>query len=136
MAGTAVAKAKALKVQHQIISISVDLGVTTPDNLRHIDFGLEKDTADDGTVSWTINFKFQERATAKDTFTDVVTLIVKVKSKNNAAAEATAKNGLSDAQVNHLNGPVTAAVNKQQQGKLTESQVGTVVEGTLPKHNA
>ena len=136
MAGTAVAKAKASKVQHQIISISVDLGVTTPDNLRHIDFGLQKDTADDGTVSWTINFKFQERAAAKDTFTDVVTLTVKVKSKNNAAAEATAKNGLSDAQVNHLNGPVTAAVNKQQQGKLTESQVGTVVEGTLPKQNA
>ena len=33
-------------VDHKIVSISVDLGVTTPDGLRHIDFGLEKDTGD------------------------------------------------------------------------------------------
>ena len=31
-------------VDHKIISISVDLGVTTPDGLRHIDFGLENDS--------------------------------------------------------------------------------------------
>ena len=43
-------------VQHHIVSISVDLGVTTPDNLRHIEFGLEKDTGDDESFSWTIHF--------------------------------------------------------------------------------
>jgi hypothetical protein len=48
-------------VDHKIVSISVDLGVTTPDGLRHIDFGLEKDTGDDDSVIWTINFAFQTR---------------------------------------------------------------------------
>src|SRR5437868_6355705 len=94
-------------VEHQIVSISVDLGVTTPDNLRHIDFGLEKDTGDDDTVTWKIHFKFQERESASDSFIDVVTLDVVVKEKNHPAAEATAKEGLTNPQVDHLNGPVT-----------------------------
>ncbi len=118
------------KVKHQIISISVDLGVTTPDNLRHIDFGLSKDTADDGTITWLITFKFQERAKTSDAFVDVVTLSVKVKSKNNPAAEATAKDGLSDNQIDHLNGPVTVASQK----KLPQAQLSNLVEGTIPKH--
>ena len=124
------------KVQHQIISISVDLGVTTPDNLRHIDFGLEKDSADDGTVSWTIDFKFQERENTTDNFTDIVTLNVQVKSKNNAMAQATATQGLSDAQVTHLLGPVTIASQQLSQKQTTESQVSRLVEATIPKHAA
>ena len=123
-------------VDHQIVSISVDLGVTTPDNLRHIDFGLEKETADDDSVTWTIHFKFQERANASDNFIDVVTLDVVVKMKNHPAAEATAKEGLSGPQVDHLNGPVTVASQKLQQGSVTEDQVSRVVERTLPQHDA
>jgi|SRR5262245_40594559 len=121
-------------VDHQIVSISVDLGVTTPDNLRHIDFGLEKDTGDDDTVTWTIHFKFQERESTSDDFVDVVTLDVKVKVKNHPAAEATAKEGLNDSQVDHLNGPVTVASQKLSEGTVTESQMSRLVEGTLPKH--
>ena len=134
MAGTAPANPGAPIVVHQIVSISVDLGVTTPDNLRHIDFGLEKDTDDDGKVTWTIHFKFQERATTKDTFTDVVVLDVKVKTKNNAAAEATAKEGLSDDQVAHLTGAVAAAAKKNAQGKATDDQVAKLAEAAIPKH--
>ena len=121
-------------VKHQIVSISVDLGVTTPDNLRHIEFGLEKDTADDGTISWTIDFKFQERAKVDDTFTDVVTLHIKVKEKHNDAAQATATEGLSDPQVDHLNGAVTVASQQHAQGKVTDGQLSNLVEGTIPKH--
>ena len=127
-------RALASAVDHQIVSISVDLGVTTPDNLRHIDFGLEKDTGDDDSVTWTINFKFQERASADVDFIDVVTLNVTVKSKNQAAAEATATDGLSDPQVDHLNGSVTVASQKNKQGKVTDEQLSRVVEGTLAKH--
>lgn len=115
---------------------SVDLGVTTPDNLRHIEFGLEKDTANDCSITWTIHFKFLERASATDNFIDVVILDVTVKTQNHAAAEATAKEGLSVPQVAHLNGPVTVASQKLQQGKVTEDQVSHLVEATLPKHNA
>lgn len=129
-------RAAAAAVDHQIVSISVDLGVTTPDNLRHIDFGLEKDTGDDDTVTWTINFKFQERASTDVDFIDVVTLDVTVKSKNHPAAEATAKDGLTTPQVDHLNGPVTVASRKLKEGKMKKKQVATLVEGTLAKHDA
>jgi hypothetical protein len=121
-------------VEHQIVSISVDLGVTTPDNLRHIDFGLEKDTGDDDTVTWTIHFKFQERESDSDSFVDVVTLDVVVKEKNHPAAEATATEGLTTPQVDHLNGPVTVASQRLKDGKATEDRVSGLVEATLPKH--
>jgi hypothetical protein len=125
---------KKATVDHQIVSISVDLGVTTPDNLRHIDFGLEKDTGDDDTITWTIHFKFQERESTSDDFVDVVTLDVKVKEKNQVAAEATATDGLTDPQVDHLNGPVTIASQKHNEGKVTDTQLSRLVEGTLSKH--
>jgi len=125
---------KKAAVEHEIVSISVDLGVTTPDNLRHIEFGLEKDTGDDDTVTWTIHFKFQERDSTNDSFVDVVTLDVAVKEKNHPAAEATAKEGLTDPQVDHLNGPVTVASQKLNAGQTTEDRVSRLVEGTLPKH--
>ena len=123
-------------VNHQIVSISVELGVTTPDNLRHIVFDLDKETADDGTVSWTIDFKFQERSTTSEAFIDIVTLTVKVKEKNTGAAEATAKEGLSDAQQTHLQGPVAAASQGVKNGTVTEAQASRVIEHTLPFHNA
>jgi hypothetical protein len=125
---------KKAAVEHQIVSISVDLGVTTPDNLRHIDFGLDKDTGDEDTVTWTIHFKFQERESTRDSFIDVVTLDVVVKVKNHSVAEATAKDGLTDPQVDHLNGPVTVASQKLNEGKATEDRVSRLVEATLPKH--
>src|SRR5215831_4067240 len=121
-------------VEHQIVSISVDLGVTTPDNLRHIDFGLEKDTGNDDTITWTIHFKFQERESISDSFIDVVTLDVVVKKKNHPAAEATAKDGLTDPEVDHLNGPVTVASQKLSAGQTTEDRVSRLVEATLPEH--
>jgi hypothetical protein len=119
-----------------IKSISVDLGITTPDQLRHIDFGLEKDTSDDGTVSWTIDFKFQERNVSTDPFTDLVTLHVAISAQHDAAAQATATQGLSDAQVNHLNGSVTAGADQLKQNRITQTQYSRLVEETVPKHNA
>ena len=123
-------------VNHQIVSISVELGVTTPDNLRHIVFDLDKETADDGTVAWTIDFKFQERSATSEAFIDIVTLTVKVKEKNNAAAEATAKEGLSEAQQTHLQGPAAAASQGVKDGSISEPQASKIIEHTLPLHNA
>ena len=121
-------------VTHDVVSISVDLGVTTPDQLRHIAFGLEKDTDDDGTVTWTIHFGFQTRQSTSDNFVDEVTLDVKVKVKDFNQAEATAHEGLTDPQVNHINGPVTAVSQLHAQGNATDAQVSRVVEGTIPLH--
>jgi hypothetical protein len=128
--------AKQPKVKHQITSLSVDLGVTTPDRLRHIAFGLQKDTGDDGIVTWEIDFALEERAKASDDFTEIVSLTIKVKSRNNTAAEATATEGLSDAQVTHLSGPAAIAAKKLKDGTFSQEQTARVVEGTLAKHNA
>lgn len=136
MLKAAAAKKKAAIVHHQIVSISVQLGVTTPDNLRHIEFDLEKDTGDDGTISWTIAFKLQERESASDDFVDVVSLTVKVKEKNNDAAEATATNGLNSAQQTHLQGPAAAAAAGVNDGSVTNDQASRVVERTLTLQNS
>jgi hypothetical protein len=121
-------------VTHDVVSISVDLGITTPDQLRHIAFGLEKDTADDGTVLWTIHFAMQARESTSDNFVDQVNLDVTVKVKNFNKAEATAHEGFSDPQVGHLNGPVTAVSQLHAQGNATDNQLSRVVEGTIPLH--
>jgi hypothetical protein len=121
-------------VDHKIVSISVDLGVTTPDGLRHIDFGLEKDTGDDDSITWTINFAFQTRATTSDAFTDEVTLKIVVKTRDFERAQATATGGLSDPQVDHLNGPVTAICQQHTAGNASDAQVSQVAGRTLAKH--
>jgi hypothetical protein len=121
-------------VDHKIVSISVDLGVTTPDGLRHVDFGLQKDTGDDDSITWTINFTFQTRDTASDTFIDEVTLKIVVKTKDFEKAQATATQGLSDAQIDHLNGPVTAICHQHAAGNATDAQVSQVAGRTIAKH--
>jgi hypothetical protein len=121
-------------VDHKIVSISVDLGVTTPDGLRHIDFGLEKDTGDDDSVTWTINFAFQTRPTTSDPFTDEVTLKIVVKTKDFERAQLTATHGLSDPQVDHLNGPVTAICQQHTAGHASDAQVSQVAGRTIAKH--
>ncbi len=130
----AIPTADSVTVTHDVIAISVDLGVTTPDQLRHIAFGLEKDTGDDDTVTWTIHFAFQSRASTTDEFVDEVTLDVTVKEKNFTQAEATAHEGLSDPQVNHINGPVTAISQLHTQGNATDDQLSRIVERTIPLH--
>jgi hypothetical protein len=117
----------------ETVSGSVDLSVTTPDNLRHIEFGLEMDNAD-GTVSWTINFKLQERKTDKDSFVDIVTLTIKVKQKYHEAAQATKAEGLSPAQQEHLAGPATVAAKQLAAQAVPREQACRVIENTLAKH--
>lgn len=121
-------------VEHKIVSISVDLGVTTPDGLRHIDFGLEKTTGDDDSVTWTIHFAFQSRATPREAFTDEVTLEIVVKTKDFEKAQETATGGLSDAQIDHLNGPVTAICQQHTAGNASDTQVAQVAGRTIAKH--
>jgi hypothetical protein len=121
-------------IDHKIVSISVDLGVTTPDGLRHIEFGLQKDTGDDDFITWTINFAFQTRDTTSDDFTDEVTLKIVVKTKDFEKAQATATQGLSDSQVDHLNGPVTAICQQHTAGNATDAQVSQVAGRTIAKH--
>ena len=79
-------------------SFSVDLIIVTPNQLRKIDFKLSKDSKTDGSVEWTLEFGLNERKKTTDPFVEVVRLTVKVKPEHNAKAQATATNGLDDAQ--------------------------------------
>src|SRR5688572_9842120 len=79
-------------------SFSVDLLIVTPNQLRKIDFNLSKDFLTDGSVQWTLGFGLSERKQTTDQFAQIVLLTVKVKPAQNDKAEATAKQGLDDAQ--------------------------------------
>jgi hypothetical protein len=89
-------------VDHNIVSISLDLGVTTPDALRGIEFGLEKGTGDDNSAGRMIHFAFQTRVSSSDAVTDEVTLKIAVKTRDPDKEQATETEGLSDAQVTAL----------------------------------
>ena len=59
-----------------VIAVKVHFTLNTPDKLRRVIFGLEKDTQDD-TVIWKINFQLFERESKDDDFGDaIVTLDV------------------------------------------------------------
>ena len=79
-------------------SFSVDLLVVTPDQLRKIDLTLAKNCNDDGSVVFTLTFGLQERTKTTDPFADVVKLDVTIKPALHDKAEATANNGLDQAQ--------------------------------------
>ena len=55
------AKALAVAPKREVVKIHVKFTLNTPDGLRRVIFDLEKDTADDGAVSWKITFQLFER---------------------------------------------------------------------------
>lgn len=105
-----------------IPSFSVDLLVVTPDQLRKINIKLTKDTKNDGSVDWTMDFGLEERAKTTEPFHDVVKLSVKLKKTQHEKAEATAKKGLDSGQTSQTSIAADAA-------KLAE-------EGEIPIQSA
>ena len=89
-------------VDHNIVSISVELGVTTPDSLRRIEFGLEKGTGDDESAGRMIHFVVQTRVSTSEAFTEEITLKIAVRTSDFEKEQATETEGLSDAQVTAL----------------------------------
>jgi len=91
--------AKTATVTSNVVKIHVKFTLITPDGLRRIAFDLEKDTKDDGTVSWKITFQLFERDKKSDDFGDaMVDLEVDVDKKLNAKAQAMADNGMTKTQ--------------------------------------
>jgi len=80
-----------------ITSITADLLVVTPDQLRKITLHLSKKTQS-SAVDWELGFGLQERAKTTDPFNDIVQLTVAISKQNNKKAQATADNGLDKAQ--------------------------------------
>ena len=124
-AATPAAAAVAKKVT---TSISVDLVVNTSDQLRRIEFGLEKSIDDDGEPKWVIHFKLFQRTDKATPYGEArVQLDVVVDKNLHGAAAETAENGLNPAQEAHLTGPGAKAA--EEGSKLAAKKV----QATLTK---
>jgi hypothetical protein len=113
------------------IALKVNFTLTTPDGLRQIGFGLEKDT--DGTkVDWTITFVLYERTDATKPFGDpLVSLTVFVATTLQANAETAAHDGLTPAQTAHATGPAADAAKAVQAGTMSLPAGNTIIQNTL-----
>jgi hypothetical protein len=119
------------KAKKEIVAISVNLEVVTPDKLRKILFGFTKGTKD-GLVTWTINFELHDRENKTAQFGKVIDLDVEVQAKNFALAEETITKGFNRAQVEHAITRSAPAAERLSEGKTTEKLAKRAVEGVLP----
>lgn len=86
--------------------ITVDLVVNTEDQLRRIEFGLQKSSDDQGQPQWTIHFKLYQRTDRSTAYGDPrVSLDVVVDKNLHDQADQTAAKGLNAAQSAFLAGP-------------------------------
>src|SRR5262245_66136635 len=93
------------KPKTNIIKLKVNFELNTPNGLRRVIFGLEKDATSGTVVVWTINFQLFERAKRTDPYTDpIVSLQVEVDKALFPKAEKAAQ-GLTPGQSAHALGP-------------------------------
>jgi hypothetical protein len=113
------------------IAIKVNFTLNTPDGLRQISFGLEKDT-DGVKVNWIITFTLFERADATKPFGDaIVSLNVFVASTLHAKADAAAHHGLTAKQTAHATGPAAEAAKAAHEGTGSLPAANIAIQNTL-----
>jgi hypothetical protein len=114
------------------IALKVSFTLNTPDKLREITFGLEKDS--DGTnVNWTLTFILYERADTTKDFTEadkVVSLTVFLATTVHAKAEQAAK-GLTPAQTAHVTGPAADAAKAVHDGTIPLPVGNKIIRASL-----
>ena len=117
-----------------VIKLKVNFQLNTPNGLRRVIFGLEKDaTGGNNVVVWTINFQLFERAKKSDPFGDaIVTLDVEVDKALNAKAEKAAK-GLTAGQSAHALGPAAEDAKAAESGDIDEEDAQQTIQNTLKK---
>jgi len=126
------------KAQKQLLKIHVSFTILTPDQLKEIAFGLNKDKADDGvTDTWTINFSLKVRAKKDDPLVELVKAEVEaVLKEEKALAEVTADKGLNKPQTEHLTLNVTTDAERFKAGQIKEATFKRTVKRTLTARNA
>src|ERR1044072_1338687 len=103
-----------------VIKLKVNFQLNTPNGLRRVLFGLEKDATSGNVVVWTINFQLFERAKRTDPYTDpIVSLDVEVDKALNAKAEKAAQ-GLSAGQSAHALGPAAEDAKAAENGEIDQ----------------
>lgn len=115
-----------------VIKIKVNFQLNTPNGLRRVLFGLEKDTQGD-IVSWAINFQLFERAKKTDPYGDpIVSLDVDVDKQLNSKAEKASK-GLSASQAAFALGPAADDAKAAENGEIDQEDAQSTVQKTLKK---
>jgi hypothetical protein len=112
------------------IAVKVSFELNTPDGLRRVQFGLEKDFIG-GDIIWRINFQLWERTDRTQAYVDpIVSLQVQVNPNLNACAEQATK-GLTPAQTAHATGPAADAALAAQNKELPVQVANSQIQGTL-----
>jgi len=116
-----------------VIKLKVNFQLNTPNGLRRVIFGLEKDATSGKIVVWTINFQLFERAKKSDPFGDpIVSLDVEVDKALNAKAEKAAK-GLTAGQSAHALGPAAEDAKAAEDGEIDQEDAQQTIQNTLKK---
>jgi len=115
-----------------VIKIKVHFELNTPNGLRRVIFGLEKDTQG-AIVIWKIDFQLFERAKKSDPFGDAfVTLNLEVEKQLHAKAEKASK-GLTPGQSAHALGPAADDAKAAEEGEIDRKEAEQTVQNTLKK---
>ena len=116
-----------------VIKLKVNFQLNTPNGLRRVIFGLEKDATSGTVVVWTINFQLFERAKKSDPFGDpIVSLDVEVDKALNAKAEKAAA-GLTAGQSAHALGPAADDAKAAEDGEIDPEDANQTIQNTLKK---
>lgn len=114
-----------------VLAIKVHFTLLTPDRLRKVVFGLEKDTQGN-TVIWKIDFQLFERDKISDAFSDpIADLEVEVDHHLHPQAATAAQSGLTPGQQAHATGPASDDVKAAQNGDIDQSDANQSVQNTL-----
>ncbi|HEX6047279.1 MAG TPA: hypothetical protein VFZ22_22505 [Pyrinomonadaceae bacterium] len=121
------------KPKSTIVKLKVNFELNTPNGLRRVIFGLEKDATSGSLVVWTINFQLFERAKRTDPYTDaIVTLNVEVDKALFPKAEKAAQ-GLTPGQSAHALGPAADDAKAAADGEIDEEDAQDTIQNTLKK---
>jgi hypothetical protein len=121
------------KPKSTIVKLKVNFELNTPNGLRRVIFGLEKDATSGNLVVWTINFQLFERAKRTDPYTDaIVTLNVEVDKALFPKAEK-ASQGLTPGQSAHALGPAADDAKAASDGEIDEEDAQDTIQNTLKK---
>ena len=121
------------KTTSTIIKLKVHFELNTPNGLRKVIFGLEKDATAGNVVSWSIDFQLFERDKKTDPWGDaIVTLNVDVDKQLFPKAEK-ASQGLTPGQSAHALGPAADDAKAAADGEIDEEEAQGTVQNTLKK---
>ena len=121
------------KPKSTIVKLKVNFELNTPNGLRRVIFGLEKDATSGNLVVWTINFQLFERAKRTDPYTDpLVSLQVEVDKALFPKAEKAAQ-GLTPGQSAHALGPAADDAKAAADGEIDQDEAEDTIQNTLKK---